>query len=577
MKKLFLSICFITFLSIILAQNLDDILFKVGDEAITADLFVKTFNKNNSLETTTRSELRDYLDLYVNFKLKVKDGIDSKIDTASSFQRELTSYRNQSAQSYLVDKEVSEKLIKEAIERSKLMLRASHILIMCKEDASPKDSLAAFNKIMDIRKKITTGSITFPEAAVLYSEDPSAKDEAAPNGKIQYGNKGDLGYFTVFDLIYPFETVAYNTAVGNYSMPFRTQFGYHLIWVQDKQPVISKISISQILLMDSAAKTGNITPTVKEKLTRIEEALNSGEDFANLATQYTDDPASKEKGGKIDPFSPNRRPGDFIKQCLLLEKEQMSKPFSSVVGWHIIKLHELILPEIKEDEVRQNMVTRIQRDSRSSKSVESMVAKLKKEYNYTEKGKKAAFNLLTKKLETEPIMLSETELLTISGIDKLKPIATFANQTITIKDFIHYLNLFQGIDIKEQVKSFLDNQFKMYLKDKILKYEFDNLENKYPEYKELMTEYLHGIILFEMNNERVWSESLKDSEVLEAFYENNKNNYLDSEGNLKPFSEIRSTVLTDYQNELETEWLNRLKEKYPVWINEELFESLLKK
>ncbi len=144
-----------------------------------------------------------------------------------------------------MDKEVTEQLIQEAIDRSKQMVRASHILIMVAEDASPKDTLAAYNRALDIRKKLISEALTFPEAAVQLSEDPSARDEVGRNGKIQHGNKGDLGYFTAFDLIYPFETAAYNTPVDGYSMPVRSQFGYHLIWVQDKQPVVAKINISQ--------------------------------------------------------------------------------------------------------------------------------------------------------------------------------------------------------------------------------------------------------------------------------------------------------------------------------------------
>jgi len=571
MKKTFLSICLTTFLLVAYAQNLNETLFSVGDDSVTAAEFINTFNRNNSLDKATEREVRDYLELYIHFKLKVRDGLDLQIDTTPTFQRELASYRSQSAKSYLVDKEVTERLIAEAIERSAHIVRASHILIQCTPDASPKDSLAAYNKVLDIRKKITSGSTTFSEAAVQFSDDPSAKDEIASNGRMQYGNKGDLGYFSVFDLIYPFESVAYNTPVGGYSMPVRTQFGYHLIWVQDKQPFVSKISISQILLVDSLAHAGITSPAVKEKLTLIDKAFKAGEDFAAIAEQYTDDPGSKTKGGMLNPFPYNLRPGDFVKKCITLKKDQISEPFSSVIGWHIVQLHELTIPETNDDEKRYNIVSRIQRDSRSTKSVESWVEKLKKEYHYSDKNKKAAFDLLSKGMEEKLTMPSATELLAIQGVDKLKPLATFANQAITIQDFIQFLDRLNGTEKPAKVDAFLEAQFSQFLKDKMLKYEFDNLENKYPEYKELLAEYHHGMILFEMNNEKVWSESLKDSANLEAFYEKTKSNYS------KPLSEIRSLVLTDYQNELEKQWLDQLMEKYPVWINEELLKSILKK
>ena len=576
MKKIILSICLSVFLFVVSAQNMNEILITVGNESITATDFINTFNRNNSLTKATESEIRDYLDLYIHFKLKVKDGLDIKIDTMASFQRELESYKRQSAQQYLTDKEVTEKLITEALERSKQMVHASHLLILCPADALPKDTMVAYKKALNIRKQVVSGALTFNEAVIMYSEDPSAKDEVGENEKVQYGNGGDLSYFNVFDLIYPFESAAYKTKVGEISAPFRTQFGYHLIWVQDKQPVVSKIHSTQILLLDKEARAGGISEEVKVKLDEIAEALKNGEDFNTLAEKYTEDPVSKRNGGVVVPFAPNLRPGGFAKICISLEPNQISEPFPSLIGWHIVKLDELVKPEFTDDELLQNVTTKIQRDSRSSKSVESFIEKLKKEYNYSEKGRKAAFDLLLKKLNTESKLPAADELLQLPGIEKLKPIVTYAKQSITIQDFITFLDRSKGLNIENQAKSYLDALYANFLKEHILKFEYDNLETKYPEYKELVNEYNYGMILFEMNNERVWSESLKDTTSFHDFYENNKFNYLDLEGNPKPLAEIRSTVLTDFQNELELDWINRLKEKYPIWINEELLESILK-
>jgi peptidyl-prolyl cis-trans isomerase SurA len=222
------------------------------------------------------------------------------------------------------------------------------------------------------------------------------------------------------------------------------------------------------------------------------------------------------------------------------------------------------------------MVSKIQRDTRSSKSVESMILKLKKEYKFSEKGKKAAFDLLLKKLDTEKSMLSAAELKSIPGIEKLKPLANYANQTVPAQTFINYLGAFEGVDFNNQARSLLNVQYENLIKEHIIKYEFDNLETKYPEYKELINEYHYGMILFEMNNEKVWAQALKDSVELEAFYEEINFNYLDNEGNPKPLAEVRSAVLTEYQNKLENEWLSILRERYPVWVNEELFKSILK-
>jgi peptidyl-prolyl cis-trans isomerase SurA len=242
-----------------------------------------------------------------------------------------------------------------------------------------------------------------------------------------------------------------------------------------------------------------------------------------------------------------------------------------------VKLHNLDVPEFKPEDQKHTLTSKIQRDTRSNLSVESFIEKLKKEYRFSDKGKDALFKLLIKNLSDKKTLPTETELLTLPGVCKLKPVTTYANQTITPQDFIKYLGRFFDVDLKQPLHTFLDLHYQNFIKENIVTYEFDNLENKYPEFKELMNEYKYGMILFEMNNERVWSEALKDTLGMENYYEEMKFNYLDDTGVPKPLSEVRSIVLTDFQNKLEIDWLNLLRKKYPIWINEELFTSLLKK
>ena len=182
------------------------ILVKIGDKNITTEEFLSTYSKNNNLSTATEADLRDYLDLFINFKMKVMEGEAMQMDTSRQFKMELQSYKKQSSQQYLVDKEVTEALINEATNRAKVNVRASHILINCPEKAVGKDTAAAYNKAISLRNDILAGKLTFAEAAVSHSDDPSARDMVNPqNGRLHYGNKGDLGYVTGFDLIYPFE------------------------------------------------------------------------------------------------------------------------------------------------------------------------------------------------------------------------------------------------------------------------------------------------------------------------------------------------------------------------------------
>ena len=195
MKKLMIAILLVAgaFTGNLNAQNKNDVLVKIGDQNITSGEFLNTYGKNNNLKTATESDLRDYLDLFINFKMKVMEGVELQYDTARQFQMELQSYKKQSAQQYLVDREVTEALVNEATNRAKWDIRASHILVNCAEKATGKDTLTAYNKALSIREEILSGKLTFAEAAEKYSEDPSARDMVNPqNGRLHYGNKGLL-------------------------------------------------------------------------------------------------------------------------------------------------------------------------------------------------------------------------------------------------------------------------------------------------------------------------------------------------------------------------------------------------
>jgi peptidyl-prolyl cis-trans isomerase SurA len=573
MKKSILVLFLITLFSVNYAQKNDDILFTYGNEPVTKSEFLNAFKKNNNLSTATEQEIREYLNLYINFKLKVKQGFVEGIDTNNSFKKELASYRSQSAQQYLIDKEVTDQLINEALERAKYHIRASHILISCPSTASPSDTLAAYKKTLEIREKIMKG-VPFFDAAVQYSDDKSAQDQYNSQTKRwQYGNKGELGYFTVFDLIYPFETGAYETPVGTISMPIRSGYGYHLIYVQDKAPSMSKLTIKQIFIEDTLARTNLMSDLSKEKLSEIERRLTAGEKFEDVAKALSDDKATKEKGGELEPFAPNRRPGSFVQGCIGIKPGTYSlTPISSVMGWHIIKVENIEYINTSNDGYSHIMKNKISRDQRSHKSKESLTQKLKKEYKYNDKNKKKAFKFLAKNIPTNFFSNPDTtDLSKLPGIEKLKPLFTYADQVESVADFAKFISRFQGMEYKGDLEDFFNERFPYYVQEKILAYENSILEQKYPEFNELVTEYREGMVLFEINTIKVWNEALRDSIGIQSYYETVKDEYG------KPFNEIRAIIVSEYQNELEKRWIFELKERYPVVINEKVFQSILKK
>ena len=227
-----------------------EVLVTIGTEEITVDEFMRVYNKNNT-QTSMQdpTPVAEYLDLFVNFKLKVMEAEELQMDTNSAFISELAGYREQLAKPYFIDESVNEALLEEAYQHKLKDVRASHILIMVDENARPEDTLAAYNKTSEIREKITQG-MSFADAAAEFSDDPSAKDREEIPGKQRYrpGNKGDLGYFTAFNMVYPFEEAAYNTPVGQISQPTRTRFGYHLIMVNEKKDALGTAQVAHIFV-----------------------------------------------------------------------------------------------------------------------------------------------------------------------------------------------------------------------------------------------------------------------------------------------------------------------------------------
>ena len=532
------------------------------------------------MKKTTEKELRDYLDLFVNFKLKVKEGKALKIDTSAAFQAELSSYINQSAQQYLTDNEMTERLYKECVERAKKHVHASHILINCAPDASPKDTLAAYKKALKIRKQILKG-LDFNEAAVQYSEDPSARDYVNPqSGRKQAGNKGDISYFTVFNLIYPFETGAYNTPVGKVSMPIRTRFGYHLIYVHDVVPAISKIYAAHILISDTNAKNGIMSEEAKGKIEEIQQKLNQGVPFAQLVVEYSDDIATNIKEGHMQPFAPNQRAGNFVAATIHLKNNEISQPVASVFGWHIIRLDSIVYLTV-DDELEGVLRMKLGRDNRSFISKESFIAKLKKQYNYEESGKAQSIKFLCANIPTNYFQSTTTDITTLPGITEQPPMASFANQQVTTQEFAKYISRFQGIDLTTSLEKFLNERFEKFIEDRLYNYEKENLINKYPDFRELVNEYHDGMILYEINSQKIWTQAITDTAGLHEYYEKIKKNYpIDPNANpveYKPLNEIKAVVITEFQNHLDELWLQELRQKYPVVINEDIYATILKK
>tara|TARA_B110000459_G_C16621273_1_gene501845 strand:- start:2360 stop:4312 length:1953 start_codon:yes stop_codon:yes gene_type:complete len=509
--KRFLSVALLAASALtIYAQDNDPILLTVGGNDVKLSEFNAIYNKNNSKES-----VQNYLDLYIKFKLKVKEAEDLGLDTVPKFIAELAGYRKQLAEPYLTDKEVTEDLIKEAYNRMKSDVRASHILVTVKEDAAPVDTLKAYNKIMAARKSVLKGA-DFESTAKEMSEDPSVKK-----------NGGDLGYFSAFHMVYPFESAAFNTKVGEVSLPVRTKFGYHILKVVDKRAARGTIEVAHIMVKsDKSAKDKDN----RVKIDEIYQKLKEGGDFSALAKQFSDDSGSSRRGGLLPAFNAGKMVASFENTAFGLKKDgEISAPVKTDFGWHIIQRKNL--KELASfDDLYNNLKGRVAKDSRSNRSKVALYSKIKSENGFKEDLKER--NDFYKLVKTAEYKAGDFNASTTLKYTKLMfgyYAADGDKFEFTQLDFANYIqeHKYRGDKKKNiSIEVEINRMYNQIVNEKGIEFKDLRLVKTNQEFKLLMQEYRDGILLFDLTDEKVWSKAVKDSAGLYAFYEKNKANYM---------------------------------------------------
>ncbi len=490
------------------AQNNSTIL-TINGNGVSKEEFESIYKKNNKEAKVTKEALDEYIDLFVKFKLKVAEAERLGLDTVESFKNELEGYRKQLAKPYLTDNVLTEDLIKEAYERMLSEVRASHILIKIGGGQAPADTLAAYKKALEAKKKIESGA-DFTAVANQYSEDPSAKQ-----------NGGDLGYFTGLTMVYPFETAAFKTPVGKVSDPVRTSFGYHIIKVVDKRAARGEVKVAHVLLQAILADPAEKQKLVKEKIDEIYKLAKEGSDFTELAKKYSEDKTSASNGGALPMFGTGRMVEQFETAAFALKSVgDISEPINTSYGWHIIKLLEK-KPVGTLEELRATLVKRITRDDRSKMTKQSFLNKIKGEYHFV--AYKENIKPLAKYIDTTYFSGS---WVTPNSTKLTKPVMQFAKQTFTQADFMNFLATWQGKVIQQDVNTMLNNSFDRFIDNELTTYEEAHLGDKHPEFKALYKEYRDGILLFDLTNKMVWNKAVEDTVGLKDFYEKHKQDYM---------------------------------------------------
>ena len=497
------------------AQESDPVLMTINGKEITKSEFEYIYHKNNRQQVDTNS-IDEYLPLFINYKLKVDAAEKAGIDTTAAFRTELNGYRDELAKPYLIDREMEEKLLHEAYDRLKVNVEISHILFstMNLPDAAAREEVR--RKATEVMQQAREGA-DFAKLAEQYSDDPSAK-----------GRGGYLGYVKGGRLIYPFEKVAFSMKPGEVSDLVETRFGYHIIKVHNVRPDMGERLCAHIFIQVPQNAAPEEVERKKALADEIYKELQEGADFATLAKEKSNDKSNSGRGGEL----PWCGVGDFVKEFenaafALKEKGDIAAPVRSMYGFHIIKLLDTRSLQPFE-EMRSALEQRIARDERGGMARESMIAKLKQQYNYSCDSSQleqiAALSLTGKADSTFIAALGQNSTV----------LATYGDKQITASEVAASLGN-SRILATQDAKSVVANAVERLATQGVLDLEKSNLDKKYPEFHNLINEYRDGMLLFEISNKEVWGKASTDTEGLARFFKKNKKKYTWDEPRYKGF------------------------------------------
>lgn len=508
---------FIVFNVLNINAQKDHVLFTLDGKDVYSSEFSKIYEKNLAIvNDDSQKDIDNYLDLYVNYRLKLQEAYDLKMDTVKSYIAEYNKYKNQLIEPYLKDDNKQKDLIKEAYGRLKKEVNASHILVRMKENASPGDTLKAYKKIAAARKQILAGA-TFESVAKKVSEDPSVKD-----------NGGSLGFFSVFQMVYPFETMAFTTPVGTVSEVFKTKFGYHIVKVEDIRDSQGEVQVAHIMLKGDSEE--NIA-----KINNIKQQLNEGGDFAALAKSYSTDLATSMKGGILPKFSSSKMVKSFSDVAFSMKEiGEISEPFKTRYGWHIVKLVEKFPVGTFED-MEEEMAKKVKQGQRAKLIGRSVIDRLLKEYTID------VDNKVVGSFETASDASSSTNEV---EVNLEKTILKIQDKEIAAEAFSNYYNFKKKVPLKTAFQEFKEKEVIEYYKEK--------LPSVYPELDQTLREYREGLLLFDLMQNQIWEKAEQDSIGLVNFFDKNKSKYQWRE-------RVRAKIITCDKNENATKAIELLQ------------------
>ncbi|GAA3622040.1 peptidylprolyl isomerase [Flavivirga jejuensis] len=484
-----------------------DVLFFVDDEPVYTSEFLRVYNKNLDLvQDESQKDVNEYLTLFTNYKLKLKEAKALDLHNKPSYKRELSNYKKQLTKSFITDRKVTDALVEEAYERISYDIKAAHILIKVAENAKPEDTLVAYNTILKLRNR-------------TLNEGFETVRKEVHNGKSVFGEA--LGYFSGFRMVYKFETAAFNTNVNDISKPFRTRFGYHIVHVLDKRKSRGERTVAHIMVVEK--KGDSLAEKPETRIQDIYKKINQGEGFDALAKQFSDDKSSASKGGVLKSFSSGQLGSPEFEAIAfgLNDVDDISEPFKTKYGWHIVKLiAKKPIPPF--DAIRPELEEKVKRDDRSKLIDEALYASLKVKYNINEK--QPALNYFESILN-EDYFKRAWQLP--DDFNKDEPLVKIGNKQLLYKDFgDHLLKMQRRGTQKGSFKSIILKEYESFLNSNLVKYHEDNLETENEEFAHIVNEYRDGLLLFDLMETTIWNTAKTDSIGINDFYTAHKSNYV---------------------------------------------------
>ena len=645
MKKTLLLLTFAFFTSAGFSQTL----FTYGNIPVDKAEFKRAYNKNKTPVADKEKAMREYLDLYVKFKLKVKAAMELRLDTLPQLQYDAQSFRSQIEDSYLNNEKALNDLQNEAFTRSQKDLHVLHFFVAVEEALKPEDTLKAFTSINAFYTALKAGKTDYDNL------------NAASPVKIK---QSDLGFVTVFGFPYEYENIIYALKKGETSKPYRTKNGWHLFKLVDERKAVGKWKIAQILLSIPPDATTEAKKGYEKRADSIYQLLMKGDDFGKMVRWFSDDKVTYSNNGELAEFGSGKFEASFENEVFKLTRDkEISKPFITAYGYHIVKrLSQSSVPADKNDMAYQfELKQKIQQDSRISFAKDQFVKEILKQVSYKKTALVSDAELYRNADSVIAKPNSETgnaALYPITG----KTISTYAKAKLTGKDWLDFVRNYKGSAelYRGESNAVLFDKF---ITTSVMDYYKKHLEEYNADFSYQMEEFKDGNVLFEIMERNIWGKASADVNGLQKYYNENKDKYLwkasanvvlfncanktiaedakaallngkdwkkiaeesnnniqvdsgrfelsqipvtvdpktpvgyvspivvsQADGNTsfiklihhynanlqRSFDEAKGMVINDYQNILEEKWIGDLKNKYPVKVNDTVFQSLLK-